>query len=89
MNTEKILGTLAVAAIMAISATAVQAATAEVGAATAAAPATEKCYGVAKAGKNEAIELPAGICEKLINGSLTPPAPEPEQPSAPQPADKK
>jgi len=54
--------------------------------------ATEKCYGVAKAGKNDCagaghacagqskgdasgkewIKLPAGTCERLVGGSLTP-----------------
>jgi uncharacterized membrane protein len=34
------------------------------------AAATEKCYGVAKAGKSVSIDLPVGVCEKLVNGSL-------------------
>ena len=52
---------------------------------------TEKCYGVAKAGKNDCasaghacagqssaasgkewIKVPAGTCERLVGGSLTP-----------------
>jgi uncharacterized membrane protein len=57
-----------------------------------AAAATEKCYGVAKAGMNDCaggnhgcagmatedgdpttyINLPAGLCEKLVGGSLEP-----------------
>jgi uncharacterized membrane protein len=56
-----------------------------------AAPAMEKCYGVAKAGKNDCasaghacagqsttnsgkewIKVPAGTCERLVGGSLTP-----------------
>ena len=45
--------------------------------AAAAAAAPEKCYGVAKEGKDVAIELPAGICEKLENGTLTAPMAEP------------
>lgn len=56
------------------------------------APATEKCYGVVKAGKNDCqagahacagqatadgqgkewIKLPLGVCERIVNGSLTP-----------------
>jgi uncharacterized membrane protein len=56
------------------------------------APATEKCYGVVKAGKNDCqagahacagqakadgqgkewIALPPGVCERIVNGSLTP-----------------
>ena len=50
------------------------------------AAATEKCYGVAKAGKDQAIELPAGVCDKLANGSLTAPA---ANPMGMAPADKK
>jgi uncharacterized membrane protein len=54
--------------------------------------ATEKCYGVAKAGKNDCaggkhacagqstkdkdanewVKVPAGTCERLVGGSLTP-----------------
>ena len=38
---------------------------------------SEKCYGVAKAGKNDAsrkefIKLPKGTCERVVGGSLTP-----------------
>ena len=60
-------------------------------------PALEKCYGVARAGKNDCatskhschfnatvdgdpaewISMPKGLCNKLVNGSLTPPAGEP------------
>lgn len=55
---------------------------------------TEKCYGVAKAGKNDCagakhacagqgtkagdanewVKVPTGTCERLVGGSLTPPA---------------
>lgn len=66
----------------------------------AAAPATEKCYGVAKAGKNDCansakshscagqaaadadhgdfVNVPAGLCDKLVGGSLTEAAPAAE-----------
>ena len=43
-------------------------------------PATEKCYGVAKAAKNDCgnsahtCKVPAGLCAKLAGGSTTAPA---------------
>ena len=67
-------------------------------------PDMEKCYGIAKAGKNDCsggpgfhgcagqstedsakqdwLYLPKGVCEKIVNSSLT--APEPETPSEPE-----
>ena len=67
MNMKEICGAVALATVMTIAVA--QAADAPAVAAPAAA-ATEKCYGVAKAGKDVAVELPVGVCEKLANGSL-------------------
>ena len=85
MNMKEICGAVALATVMTIAvaqaadAPAAGAAMAPAAAAPAAAApavaapaaaATEKCYGVAKAGKDVAVELPVGVCEKLANGSL-------------------
>ncbi len=84
MNMKQICGAVALATVMSIAVA--QAADAPTAPASAAAPAaaTEKCYGVAKAGKDAAVELPVGVCEKLVNGSLVA-APA----DAMKPADKK
>ena len=34
----------------------------------------EKCYGIAKAGQNAWIYVPAGYCERIVGGSLKPKA---------------
>ena len=83
MNMKQICGAVALATVMTIAVA--QAADAPAAPAAAApAAASEKCYGVAKAGKDVAIELPVGVCEKLANGSLVAvPA------DAMKPADKK
>jgi uncharacterized membrane protein len=86
MKTNVLLGS-AIAAAIALAATAIPAVTAQD---TAAAP--EKCYGIARAGKNDCAAGPgttcagtstadgqknawtyvlAGSCEKIVNGSLT------------------
>ena len=74
MNMKQICGAVALATVMTIAAAqAADAPAAGAAMAPAAAPAaaaTEKCYGVAKAGKEVAVELPVGVCEKLVNGSL-------------------
>ncbi len=82
MNMKKICAAVAVAAVMTIAASASQAADVSqtpgttTTTTTAPAPAPEKCYGIAKAGKEVAVELPAGVCNTLVNGSLTAPAPQ-------------
>jgi len=90
MNMKQICAAVALVTVMSIAAAqaadapAAGAAMAPAAAAPAApAAATEKCYGVAKAGKDVAIELPVGVCEKLADGSLVAPA------AAMKPADKK
>lgn len=90
MKTKRILTTAALAGIIGLAAT--QAAQAEQAA-------SEKCYGVVKAGKNDCganghscaghaakdgdatewVMVPAGLCEKLANGSLTPPTTAPAE----------
>jgi uncharacterized membrane protein len=75
---KKICLAVALAAVLTLGVSAARAADATT-AANAAPGATEKCYGVAKAGKDVAIELPAGVCEKLANGTVTPPAATPEK----------
>jgi uncharacterized membrane protein len=81
MNMKQICGAVALATIMTITVaqatpSAAPAAPGAMAPAAAMKPAaaTEKCYGVAKAGKDVAIELPVGVCEKLANGSLVAPA---------------
>jgi hypothetical protein len=88
MNMKQICGAVALATVMSFAVAQAADAPAASGAMAPAAamkPATEKCYGVAKAGKEVAIELPVGVCEKLANGSLVAPAAAP----AMAPADKK
>jgi uncharacterized membrane protein len=68
---KQILGALALVTVLATAAQAADAPAAPAAAAPAAA--SEKCYGVAKAGKDVAVELPVGVCEKLANGSLVAP----------------
>ena len=72
MNLKQICGAVALATVMSIAIAQAADAPAAPGSvtATATAAATEKCYGVAKAGKDVAVELPVGVCEKLVNGSL-------------------
>ncbi len=74
MNIKQICGAVALATVLSIAVAQAADAPAAAGAAMApaAAPAaaSEKCYGVAKAGKDVAVELPVGVCEKLVNGSL-------------------
>ena len=73
MNMKQILGAVALASVMTIAVAQAADAPAAPGAGMAMAPVavTEKCYGIAKAGKDVAIELPVCVCEKLVNGSLT------------------
>ena len=64
--TNKILVASALAAVMSMSA-----------AASTQAADNEKCYGIAKAGKNDcqtATHSCAGTCEKIVGGSLEPKA---------------
>ena len=70
MNMKQICGAVALATVMTIAVAQAADSPAAMGAAMAPAAANEKCYGVAKAGKDVAVELPVGVCEKLVNGSL-------------------
>jgi uncharacterized membrane protein len=85
MNTKTTLITAALGSLLALGAVTVSAAEDAN---------TEKCYGVAKAGKNDCagakhacagqstkaadanewVKVPTGTCERLVGGSLTPPA---------------
>lgn len=87
MNLKNAFAAVAVAAVMTVAAVAAQANTAvPPAAAPQAQPApmpVESCYGVAKAGKHVAVEVPLGVCEKLENGTLVAPAVGTETPAAP------
>ncbi len=106
MSTKTLMTAAALAGILSLAtATAMAEEAHDHAKATADTPETEKCYGVAKSGKNDCgtnahacaghadaadgdknewLLLPAGLCEKLVNGSLMPPAAE--SPKADTPA---
>ncbi len=80
MNMKQICGAVALATVMTVTAAQAQ----DPAATPAPAAPMEKCYGVAKAGPEVAIELPAGVCDQLANGSLTAPPADAMKPAEKQ-----